>query len=430
MVKSKSELAILGGAKSIRKVFDRHNSIGNEEIDAVVDVMKSGVLSKFLGAWDPDFFGGKKILQFEKACEDYFKVKFAISVNSWTSGLVVAVGAIGIEPGDEVIVSPWTMSASAMAILHWNAIPVFADIEEKTFCLDPKSVESKITSRTKAIMAIDIFGRSAAMNEIMAIASKYKLKVISDSAQSPGANYLGKKAGTFADIGGISLNYHKHIHTGEGGVLFTNDEKLAMKMKLIRNHAESVVEGAGQHDLTNMVGFNFRLGEIEAAIGIEQLKKLNFIIEQKQIIANALSRELTGLKGVSTPEIQDDLSNVYYSYPITLDLKLLTIDRRSIVKALRAEGVPSLAEGYQNLHLLPIFQEKIAFGKKGFPWILLNETELPDYSLGTCPVAEQLHSQTFIGFGITGLNLNLDDIHLIGEAFRKVWNNLESLRNL
>ena len=430
MVKSKSELAILGGAKSIRKVFDRHNSIGNEEIDAVVDVMKSGVLSKFLGAWDPDFFGGKKILQFEKACEDYFKVKFAISVNSWTSGLVVAVGAIGIEPGDEVIVSPWTMSASAMAILHWNAIPVFADIEEKTFCLDPKSVESKITSRTKAIMAIDIFGRSAAMNEIMAIASKYKLKVISDSAQSPGANYLGKKAGTFADIGGISLNYHKHIHTGEGGVLFTNDEKLAMKMKLIRNHAESVVEGAGQHDLTNMVGFNFRLGEIEAAIGIEQLKKLNFIIEQKQIIANALSRELTGLKGVSTPEIQDDLSNVYYSYPITLDLKLLTIDRRSIVKALRAEGVPSLAEGYQNLHLLPIFQEKIAFGKKGFPWILLNETERPDYSLGTCPVAEQLHSQTFIGFGITGLNLNLDDIHLIGEAFRKVWNNLESLRNL
>ena len=427
MVKSKSELAILGGAKSIRKVFDRHNSIGNEEIDAVVDVMKSGVLSKFLGAWDPDFFGGEKILQFEKACEDYFKVKFAISVNSWTSGLVVAVGAIGIEPGDEVIVSPWTMSASAMAILHWNAIPVFADIEEKTFCLDPKSVESKITSRTKAILAIDIFGRSASMNEIMAIASKYKLKVISDSAQSPGANYLGKKAGTFADIGGISLNYHKHIHTGEGGVLFTNDEKLAMKMKLIRNHAESVVEGAGQHDLTNMVGYNFRLGEIEAAIGIEQLKKLDSIILQKQAIANVLSGRLRNLQGLITPTTHEDLTNVYYVYPLIIDTTIIKISRSRLVQALREEGVPALAEGYQNIHLLPIFQKKIAFGKKGFPWSLLKANEQPNYKPGSCPIAEKLHSQTYISLGLTGLDLTKGDAEMIADAFQKVWNNLENL---
>ena len=135
-------LAIHGGPKTINKTFKTHNPIGRREVRAVKKVMKSGVLSKFLGTWHEDFYGGPKVLEFEKECVRFFEVKHAISVNSWTSGLITAVGAIGLEPGDEVIVSPWTMSASAMAIVHWGGIPVFADIDPKTFCITPESIIS------------------------------------------------------------------------------------------------------------------------------------------------------------------------------------------------------------------------------------------------------------------------------------------------
>ena len=144
-------------------------------------------------------------------CAKYFGVKHAITVNSWTSGLIAAIGALEIEPGDEVILPTWTMCACAIAILNWNAIPVFADIDPNTYCIDPVSIEANITPNTKAIMAVDIFGHSADMDTIMSIAKKHDIKVISDSAQSPGALYKGKYTGTLAHIGGYSLNYHNNV---------------------------------------------------------------------------------------------------------------------------------------------------------------------------------------------------------------------------
>ena len=428
MSSSNDILAVHGGPKTINKRFKTHNPIGKSEIRAVKKVMKSGVLSKFLGTWHEDFYGGPKVLEFEIECRKFFEVKHAISVNSWTSGLITAVGAIGLEPGDEVIVSPWTMSASAMAIVHWGGIPVFADIDSKTFCITPESIVSKITPRTKAIMSVDIFGSSADADGIMKVAAEHNLKVISDTAQAPGANLDGKKAGTSTNIGGISLNYHKHIHTGEGGVLFTDDDDLAVRMQLIRNHAESVVGGMKYEKLNNMIGYNFRMGEIEAAIGIEQLKKLNSIIARKQKLANQLTKEIEGLRGLQTPNIQMDLQHVYYVYPMVIDPNVLEISREKLVDALRKEGVPSLVEGYVNLHRLPMFQKKIAFGSLGFPWTLHDKNLQPDYSLGTCPVAEELHDKTYLAFAITGLDLNEKDITLIGKAFRKVWSNLASLK--
>jgi len=269
-----TKLALHGGPKTITEPFKRYRPVGSEEAIAAKKVVESGVLSQYLGAWSEDFYGGPKVKEFERVSADYFGVKHAITVNSWTSGLVAAVGAIGIEPGDEVIVSPWTMCASATSILHWNAIPIFADIEPETFCLDPESVEKNITPYTKAIMAIDIGGHSADMDALKKIADQHKLKIISDTAQAPGALYKGKLAGTLADVGGYSLNYHKHIHTGEGGILVTNDDEIADRLRLIRNHAEAVVGDKGVTNLSNMIGHNFRLGEIECAIGIEQLKKL------------------------------------------------------------------------------------------------------------------------------------------------------------
>ena len=164
------KLGIHGGSPVINQPFSRYNSIGDEEITAVTEVMKTGVLSKYLGCWDEDFYGGPKVREFERKCVDYFEVQHAITVNSWTSGLTAAVGALNIEPGDEIIVSSWTMCASATAILHWNAIPVFADIDPETFCLDPKSVEENITPYTKAILSVGIFGQSADVDVLNHIA--------------------------------------------------------------------------------------------------------------------------------------------------------------------------------------------------------------------------------------------------------------------
>ena len=424
----KAKLALLGGPAIIKQPFKNYNPIGAEEVQAAKEVIESGVLSQFIGAWHPDFLGGPRVKEFEAQCASYFGVKHAITVNSWTSGLIASVGAIGIQPGDEVIVPPWTMCASATAILHWNAIPVFADIDPVTFCLDPKSVEANITPHTKAIMAVDIFGQSAEMDVLMAIAKRYALKVISDTAQAPGAIFKGKYAGTLADVGGFSLNYHKHIHTGEGGIVVTNDDIIAQRLQLIRNHAEAVVEGMGVSDLTNMIGYNFRLGEIECAIGISQLKKLQRFVESRNRVATRLNEKLADLPGLKTPSVLEGCSHVYYVYGMVLDTKLLGVKREVLIKALEAEGVKGLSNGYQNIHLLPIFQNKVAYGSKGFPWSSDICHRDVTYEKGICPVAEKLHDETYIGFAMCLHDLTESDVDLIGKAFSKVWDFLPELR--
>lgn len=418
-------LAINGGEPTIPTPFKRYNSLGREEQVAVQEVMESGVLSQFLGCWHDDFYGGKKVRQFEQQCAEFFKVKHAITVNSWTSGLIAAVGALDIEPGDEIIVSPWTMCASATAILHWNAIPVFADIDSRTFNLDPASVRANITEKTKAIMAIDIFGLSADMTALRAIANEFGLKLISDTAQAPGAMYGDQFAGTLADIGGYSLNYHKHIHTGEGGVIVTNDDALAERLRLIRNHAEAVIPGMGERPLNNMLGYNFRLGELECAIGIEQLKKLPRLVQSRQYLAERLIAGLSGLKGLGLPYTPDGCTHVYYIFPMVLDITQLGCSRADIAQALKAEGV-DVGTQYQNLHLLPMYQQKIAYGKQGFPWSAEFSRQTVSYAKGICPVAEELNDVSYMGFGMCVYDLNNDDIDLIVAAFRKVWAHLVS----
>ncbi|MEW7009870.1 DegT/DnrJ/EryC1/StrS family aminotransferase [Lentilitoribacter sp. EG35] len=421
-------LALFGGQKTIRSEFERYNSIGAEEVEAAKNVIDSGVLSKFLGCWAPDFYGGPKVQEFERQCEAYFKVKHAITVNSWTSGLIAAVGAIGIEPGDEVIVSPWTMCASATAILQWNAIPVFADIDSETFCISIDSIRKNITPFTKAIMVVDIFGQSSDIDAIMELATEHGLKVICDTAQAPGARYKGKFSGTIADIGGFSLNYHKHIHTGEGGILVTNDDALAEKMQLLRNHAEGVVGNKGVDDLTNMIGYNFRLGEIECAIGIEQLKKLQTLIDGRQKAAKRLTEGLLGLTGLQTPKTSENCTHVYYVYGMVLDIDQLGVDRKRIIQALEAEGITGLAAGYVNVHLLPMYQKKIAFGSTGFPWNSDICKRDVNYKKGICPVAEELNDKSFLGFEMCLHNLSELEVDLIIQAFKKVWENLDELK--
>ncbi len=422
----KNKLAFYGGHKTITKSFDHFNSFDHGEIKAASKVIKKGVLSSFVGSWSEDFYGGEEVIKFEKKIADYFRVKYAISVNSWTSGLICAVGAIDIEPGDEIILPTWTMSACATAILFWNAIPVFADIVEENQCIDPISIEKNISKKTRAIMAVDICGTSANIKEINKIAKKYKLKVISDTAQAPIAKYQNKFAGTITDIGGISLNYHKHIHTGEGGVIFTNNRKYSEKMKMIRNHAEAVVSKRKNFKLTNMIGFNFRMCEIEASIAQVQLKKLKKIVNKRIEFANMLTQGLRRLRGLTLPNIVTNQEHVFYTYPIIYDPNTFNLSRNKLIKMLNAEGIPQIGKGYVNIHLLPMFQKKIAYGKKGFPWNSKINSRKINYNLGICPVAEDLHFNKFIGFPISMYNFDKEKINLIIKAFNKVWSFLEN----
>jgi perosamine synthetase len=421
-----STLAIHGGSPAITRTFERYNPIGIEERAAVQRVIDSGILSQFLADWHPDFYGGPQIQALERSWERHFGIAHAVAVNSNTSGLIAAIGALGIEPGDEVIVSPWTMSASATAILIWNAIPVFADIEAETFNIDPAAIERQITAHTRALMVVDVFGHPADMDAIRAIARKHRLRVIEDCAQAPGARYKDRYAGTLGDIGVFSLNRHKHIHTGEGGVCVTNDARLAERLQLIRNHAESVVGDKGVAELDNMIGFNFRMTEIEAAIGNEQLKKLSAIVAERQTLAGHLTRCLTGLVGLQLPVVKAGCTHAYYVYPMVIDVDAVGVSRARLIDALRAEGV-SIEGGYCNVHLLPMYQRRIAYGRHGYPWIGGPYRGSVNYAKGICPTAESLHDRGLCYIGMCEFAYTSADIELVSEAFHKVWANLERI---
>ena len=218
--------------------------------------------------------------------------------------MICALGAIGLEPGDEVITSPWSMVASATSILTWNAIPVFADVEFETFNIDPNKIEKLINKKTKALVVTSIYGHPANLYKIKKIAKKYNLKIIEDVAQSPGAKINKKFIGTIGDIGVFSLNFNKHIHTGEGGICVTNNKLLDYKMRMIRNHGEACLTSYNKKFLINNIGYNFRLTEIQAAIGIEQLKKLRTIIKITQNFSHYLINNLKKFKFLRTPIIK------------------------------------------------------------------------------------------------------------------------------
>ena len=421
-----SLLAIIGGSPLISEEFPPYRIIGEEEVEAANRVLRSGVLSAFIGAPGPGFFGGPEVQSLEREAAERFGVSHVVAVNSWTSGLVAAVGAIGIAPGDEVIVTPWTMVATATAILHWNGIPVFADIDPQTFNIDPTAVEAAITPRTRAILCADIFGQSADIPALRKIADHYSLRLITDTAQAPGALLANRFAGTTADIGGFSLNYHKHIHCGEGGLLVTNDDNLAERLKLIRNHGEAVIQSDNPIVLANILGHNFRLGEIEAAIARAQLHKLGVLVASRQHAADRLRVGLANLPGLQLPVVSNHSSHVYYVFGMTIDPDHLGRSRSWIVDALRAEGVTALYAGYQCIHLNPLFLHRIAYGTQNFPWKgLASGDSNVIYQLGLCPVADDLHQRTFIGLNLCAHHYTDSEIDQVVAAFHKVWAYLE-----
>lgn len=416
----KNKLAIYGGSPVRSTPFPVYNTLGEEERSAVNSVLDKGILSKFLGTWSPDFYGGECVQRLERAWESYFEISYAVSVNSATSGLYAAVGAAGVGPGDEVIVSPYTMTASASAAIVYGAVPVFADIDPDTFCITAKTIRERLTPYTKAIIVVDIFGCPAEFDEIMKLANEYNLIVIEDCAQAPGAKYKNRYAGTLAHMGVFSLNYHKTIHCGEGGVVVTHSKEFAERLQLIRNHGEVVVKNKGVTNLVNMVGFNYRMTEIEAAIAYEQLKKLPELVSLRQNNAQYLADHLVGISGVEVPVLPDYIEHGYYVFPVKLNLDGLGCSRDDFVNALRAEGV-SVGAGYvEPIYLQPMYQDKIAFGDKGFPFKGAHYLGDVDYRKGICPVTESMHFSVLITGDWVHASMTKDDLDDIVSAIKKV----------
>jgi perosamine synthetase len=419
-----SKLAIFGGSPVRQNLFPAYNTMGEEEVEAVSKVIRGGVLSKYLGCWDPDFFGGPVVQEFEKKWAEKNQSKFAVSVNSNTSGLITALGAVGVKPGDEVITSPYTMSASASSCLFWGGIPIFADIDPKTFNITADTIRSQITSKTKAIVVVHIFGYPADMDEIMAMANEKNIFVIEDCAQSPFTTYKDKFVGNFGHIGVFSLNYHKHIHTGEGGVITTNDDELATRCQLIRNHAEAVVDDMGVTDLTNMWGFNFRMPEMEAAIGLEQIKKIDLLTEQRFQNVNYLINALKNLEYLDFCHYDiKQGEHAYYAQPIKYNSeKNNGLHRNKYLKALSAE-IPSshlrdgegdglIGGGYVKPIYLQSIYQKIAFNVFG-------RTDLA-YPKGLCPATEEMHFNQLITTELMRPSMTKSDLDQVIEAFNKV----------
>ena len=414
--KKVEKLALSGGPKAITGDIPEYKSIGTEEIEAANRVMRSGKLSQFFGSWGENFLGGPEVRSMESAWCEAFDIPYSISMNSATSGLIASVGACGIGPGDEVIVSPFTMTSSASCVRVWGGTPVFADVDSETFNMAPSSIESCITPKTRAIIVVDLAGQPADMAEIMSIARTHNLWVIEDAAQAPGATYRGNWAGTLGDIGVFSLNCHKTIQTGEGGVCCTRNAKLATRLQLIRNHGEDVVTDMGFSDRPETIlGFNFRLGEIEAAMATEQLKKLQTLNEPRQQIALELNRRLSKLDGLFVPETKSDRTHVYYIHMLRIDERLAGVSRRQVVQALEAEGIDCF-EGYcRPLYLQPLY--KAAWPGK----------DNREYGPGLCPVAESLYESEVFFHSYLYEAIKSPWLDQICCAFEKVWSNRREL---
>ena len=427
------KLALLGGEPVRRHLFPEHNTIGPEEKQAAIEVLDSGNLSQFLGSWSDDFYGGRR----SKSSSGY-------GLHTPRRSLLVRSTPI---PRDS-----WLRSALATSVrrrsnrftLHhdserdravaYGAVPVFADIDRRTFCLDPASIEERITPRTKAILVVHLFGHPADMDAINALARRHGLRVIEDCAQGPETYYHGKMIGGLGDLGVFSLNYHKHIHTGEGGVVTTDNDVLTEKVSLIRNHGEYVVADKGTTNLVNTYGFNYRLTELQAAIGIEQLKKLPGLMEIRRQNSKFLDDRLGQLKGLTPPFVEEGCTHSYYMQPYRYDAEIVGIPRDTFLKALRAE-LPSsyrrendalIGGGYAvPLYFEPIYQKRI--GKCAFNCPRYEGKV--SYERGLCPVTEQMHFSELFTLQYNRPGMSQSDLQDVVDGFEKVYAHREELRD-
>ena len=410
--------ALLGGTPILEKPLPPPNSMGQEEIDAASRVIKSGVLSGFIGIPGPAHLGGREVLALEAWYKSKFGVKHAISVNSGTTALQAMITAAEIGAGDEVIVPPYTMCATATAVLCCNAIPVFADIDSRTFNIDPVDVRKKITRRTKAIIAVNLFGQPAALDELQVIADEHKLTLLEDNAQGPGATFDGRWAGTIGKAGAFSLNQNKTVHCGEGGVVLTNDDPLAHRCQLVRNHGEVIMDGLMAADPNEqyepLLGNNFRLPEVLAAIAHEQVKKLDELTKPRVEMANYLTQQLESIDCLTPPYLHAKATHVYFVYAMKFDATIAGMSRETFVKAMQAENLP-LGGGYvKPIYRYPIYQQPAHRCAGPFAY------EKPSYEGRLCPVTENLYAEQLVTTNICRVPHTREHIDLLVKGIKRI----------
>ncbi|MEM3730262.1 MAG: DegT/DnrJ/EryC1/StrS family aminotransferase [Candidatus Bathyarchaeia archaeon] len=338
--------------------------IGKEEIDAVVKVLESGTLTHGLGA-------GPMVRKFEDEFAKFAEAKHAIAVNSGTAALHLAVLAVGIKSGDEVILPSFTFTATAEAVAFVGAKPVFVDIDPETYNVSPEQIEKAITKKTKAIIAVDLYGLSSDMQQIRKIAEKHGLKVIEDAAQAHGATYRGKPPGAFADAACWSFYASKNMTTGEGGMVTTNDDEIAEKIRCMRSHGEK------EKYASIMLGYNYRMPEMEAAIGSEQLKKLPGFVAKRRENAERLTKILESAERLKLPREPKGYRHSWYLY--TVRLKDSTEkERNNLVEKLARKGIEARVFYANPIHLMPYYR---SFGKFSLP-----ETEKASKQVFSLPV--------------------------------------------
>lgn len=416
-----NDLAINGGKKIRNLPFPKHPMIEEEEKNAVLDVLNSGNLSTFIASAGKNFLGGKKIQEFEKNFSHYIGTKYAVAFNSATSALHAAVVAVGVNPGDEVIVPPYTFTSTATSVLMHNAIPIFSDVTKDTFCLDPTKLENNLSDLTKAITPVHLFGHSCEMDEIVKFAKKNDLKIIEDCAQAPGGQYKGKTVGTIGDCGIFSFQESKNMMTGEGGMLVTNDDEILKIARMMRNHGEMLnLSDTKRTYKSEILGYGYRMTELEASLGIVQLKKLDFMNNQRIELTQYLTEKLNKIPGFNHTKL-DYVKHVYYVYSFTFDEKIVGISRDKFCEAMQAEGIPFFGGYVKPLYLNPLYQEKLAFAFK-------HHKGNTNYSRGSCPITEDLFENKLIMTPICRHPSTIKDMDDILHAISKVLENKNMLK--
>jgi perosamine synthetase len=354
-----------------------HPMMDEEEIEAVVEVLRSKRLT---------LLSGEKVKQFEREFAKYIGTAEAIAVNSGTAALHVALSALAVGPGDEVIVPPFTFVATATAVLHQNAVPIFVDIDPKTYCIDPAEIEKAITAKTKGIIPVHLFGHPADMKPILEIAEKHDLFVLEDACQAHGAEYHGKKVGAIGVAGCFSFFESKNIMTGEGGIITTDDENLAEAARLVRHHGEP------SWYVYERLGYNYRMTEVQAALGRVQLKKLEKLNRMRIDNANYLTKNLASMDGIQVPYVSADIKHVFHIYAPLMQPERLGSSKETFLEKLN-EGQPITKRIYpQPLYKAKLFQDRIGYGTMKCPYTCPYYGKEMNYELDL-PVVEDISTR-------------------------------------
>ncbi|MEM1586011.1 MAG: DegT/DnrJ/EryC1/StrS family aminotransferase [Candidatus Bathyarchaeia archaeon] len=407
-----AKLALLGGEPVRKKPFPRWPFFDDREAEALLSVLKSG----FWGV------GGQRKREFEERFAAYQHAKHGIAVVNGTAALEISLRALGIGCGDEVIVPAYTFMATAIAVLYVNAVPIFADIDPETYTIDPKSVESMISDKTKAIIPVHIGGRPADMDSLISIAKREDLHIVEDACQAWGAEWRGRRVGAIGNIGAFSFQSSKNITSGEGGIIVTNDGDLYVKAWSLHNCGRLPDKAWYEHYLP---GSNYRMTEFQAAILLAQMERFDEQTERRVENAKYLSSRLSKIDGVKTLKEDERVTrNPYHLYIFRIDPEVFSgIPKSVIANALQAEGIP-VSVGYSK----PLYKEAYLEYFKRCPLSCHHYARHVDYSKVSLPATERACYYEGLWIPHYVLLGSREDIDDVAHAIEKIRENVHELK--